>query len=345
MGLINHPLLNRLKMNFIALILLVFQIPAYTQGTLLVANKNEHTVSVISLSQNQEIAKIQVGVGPHELAVSPDGKLAVSANYGNKQSIGNTLTVMDVSVLKALKEISLGDYNRPHGIEFINENEILVTCEANQVLLKVNISDGKITEVAKTNQLLSHMVAYSAQKKQAFVANITSGTVSMIDIATNRLLRQLEFNKGIEGVTVSPDGKEVWVANREDSTVTAMSTTTFEKLGVMPAHQVAYRIKFLPNGKHVVVSNGMSGNLGVYNVKDKKLIKDIDLRDLTRPTTEENPNMPVPVGIAVSTDSKFVYVSMAGYNQVAVISTKNWKVEKVIDTGNGPDGIYYSTLN
>jgi YVTN family beta-propeller protein len=189
------------------------------------------------------------------------------------------------------------------------------------------------------------MVTYSGTDKKAYVANIASGTVSMIDVGTNSLLRQLEFKKGIEGVTVSPDGMEVWVANREDSTVTAMSTKTFEKLAMMPAHEVAYRIKFLPDGNHVVVSNGMSGNLSVYDTKEKKHIKDIDLVDRNLSNSEEQPNNPVPVGIAVSTDSKFVYVSLAGYDQVVVIKTKDWSIEKIINTGSGPDGIYYSKLN
>ena len=331
------------KLLLITLILSSFTI-LKSQGTLLIANKNEHNVSVIDLASGKEVSKIPVGQGPHEVAVSPSGKIAAVANYGNKQVISNSLTIIDVSKREKIKEISLGEYQRPHGMEFMSEDEVLVTCETKQVLLKVNIQSGTVSEVAKTNQLVSHMVAYSNTDKKAYVANIASGTVSMIDVTGSTLLKQLEFKKGIEGVAVSPDGKEVWVANRDDSTVTAMNTKTFEKSAPMPAHQVAYRIKFLPNGKYVMVSNGMSGNMSVYDAVKKTFIKDINLIDKSRPNTQEQPNMPVPVGMAVSTDSKFVFVSMAGYGQVAVINTKDWTVVKVIQTGNGPDGIYYSPI-
>lgn len=315
------------------------------QGTLVVANKNENTVSIISLKTGTEIKRIDVGQGPHEVAISPSGNKVVVANYGNKQVVSNSLTVIDLNKLQKVTEISLGEYTRPHGIEFSNEDEVLVTCEVKQLLLKVNITTASITVVAKTDQVASHMVAYAKTDHLAYVANIVSGTVSMIDVGTNALLRQLEFKRGIEGVTVSPDGMEVWVANRDDSTVIAMNTKTLGKSKPMAAHQVAYRIKFLPNGNHVVVSNGISGNLSVYDANAKKHIMDINLVDPLRPTSSDVPNMPIPVGLAVSHDSQYVFVSLAGYGQVALIRVKDWVVEKRISTGSGPDGIYYSQIN
>lgn len=318
---------------------------SYAQGTLLVANKNENTLSVISLLTHAEVTKIEVGKGPHEVAVSTDGNIIAVANYGNKSVVGNSLTIIDLARKQRIKEISLAEFTRPHGIEFISQDELLVTSESTKSLLKVNVTTDEVTVVAKTDQLVSHMVAYSSGDRMAYVANIASGTVSMIDVRESKLLKQLPFNKGIEGISVSPDGTEVWVANRDDSTVTAMSTKTFEILGTMPAHQVAYRIKHLRNGKYVVVSNGMSGNLSIYDARRKKLIKDINLKDSGRTHTEQDPNVPVPVGIATGQDSRYVFVSMAGYNQVAIINTKNWTVENTIATGDGPDGIYFSQVN
>ncbi len=315
------------------------------QGTLLVANKNEHTVSIVNLNSGATVAKISVGQGPHEVAVSPSGKMAAVANYGNRQVVGSSLSVIDIAKKEKIKDISLGEYRRPHGIEFITEDEVLVTSEANQALLRVNISSGEVSEVVKTTQQTSHMVAWSGTDHKAYVANINPGTVTMVDVPSKKLLRQIEFKKGIEGIAVSPDGKEVWVANREDSTVTAVSTSTFEKLGTMPAHQVAYRIKFTADGKWVVVSNGMSGNLSVYDAKKKKMLVDVNLQRADFTPEGNNPNMAVPVGIATSTDSKWIFVSTSGYRQVAMISTKDWKIAKRLDVGDGPDGVYYSKIS
>ncbi len=98
-------------------------------------------------------------------------------------------------------------------MEFINDNEVLVTSEATKTLLKVNIKSGKIVEIAKTEQVTSHMVAYSKSDQRAYVANIKDGTVSVINVAANKFLNQIYLKPGIEGIDVSPDGKELWVAN------------------------------------------------------------------------------------------------------------------------------------
>jgi YVTN family beta-propeller protein len=213
-------------------------------------------------------------------------------------------------------------------------------------LLKVNIKSGKINEVAKTNQATSHMVAYSKTDRKAYVANIKDGTVSVIDVSANKLVNQIILKPGIEGIDVSPDGKELWVANRNDSTVAVVNTTSLQQEATLPAHQIAFRVKFIPDGRHVVVSNGMSGNLSVYDVSKRALIADIDFYNLNNGVentgkvhNKENP--PVPVGIAAHGNGKFVYIANANYGLVAVVDTTTWSVVAKIETGGSPDGLYW----
>ena len=61
-------------------------------GTVVVLNKAEASASLLDAGTGRELAKVQVGSGPHEVAISPDGTTAVVANYGQRQP-GNTLTV------------------------------------------------------------------------------------------------------------------------------------------------------------------------------------------------------------------------------------------------------------
>ncbi len=169
-------------------------------------------MSIVDLDAGREVAQVPTGKNPHEVAVSPNGRSAVVSNYGSQEP-GNSLSVIDVVNKKNTKTIDLRDYKRPHGLEFINDNEVLVTSEATKTLLKVNIKSGKIVEIAKTEQVTSHMVAYSKSDQRAYVANIKDGTVSVINVAANKFLNQIYLKPGIEGIDVSPDGKELWVAN------------------------------------------------------------------------------------------------------------------------------------
>lgn len=338
------------KSHFLWGVLSLFWANTYAQslGTLLVVNKGENTVSIVNLDTNKEVAKVEVGMGPHEVAVSPDGKTAAVCNYGTKTP-NNSLAIVDVSQKKNIKTIDLGQYQRPHGIEFIDQDELIVTSEVAQALVKVNIKTDAVTEVVKTNQLTSHMVAYCKADGMAYVGNIRSGSVTVVDVKTSQLIKTIVLKQGTEGLDISPDGKQLWVANRDDSTVTIVNTKTFEKEAILPAHEIAIRVKFLPNGNYALVTNGKTGNVSVYDVPKRKLIKDIELFNLDKGVAQiglvkDNQHPPVPVGIATYPTGRYVYVAAVGYDLIAVIDTKNWKVVQAIKAGASPDGLYHSVL-
>ena len=50
-------------------------------ATLVVLNKSEATASLIDLESGRVAATVPTGQAPHEVAVSPDGRLALATNY------------------------------------------------------------------------------------------------------------------------------------------------------------------------------------------------------------------------------------------------------------------------
>src|SRR6185503_9153918 len=135
-------------------------------------NKSDNTVSLINLATGSSVATIPTGAGPHEVAVSTNGKIAVVANYGTAQAPGSSLTVIDVPAKKQLKTIDLGQYRRPHGIEWLRGDEIVVTAEGNKALLIVDLQKGTVAAAITTDQNVSHMVVLAHKTNKAFVANI-----------------------------------------------------------------------------------------------------------------------------------------------------------------------------
>ena len=51
-------------------------------GTLVVSNMNDHTATVIDAATGRVHATLPTGEGPHEVAVSHDGRTALVSNYG-----------------------------------------------------------------------------------------------------------------------------------------------------------------------------------------------------------------------------------------------------------------------
>ncbi|MFI5175379.1 MAG: YncE family protein, partial [Terriglobia bacterium] len=84
-----------MKRLFIFVSLLLFDVLTSAQtGTLIVLNKSDNNASLIDVATKTVIATIPNGVAPHEVAVTPEGTLAVVSNYCGKEP-GNSLTLID----------------------------------------------------------------------------------------------------------------------------------------------------------------------------------------------------------------------------------------------------------
>lgn len=64
-------------------------------GTLVVLSKSEHTASIIDIASAKTLGTVQTGTAPHKVAISPDERLAVVANYG-AAAPGNSMIVIDL---------------------------------------------------------------------------------------------------------------------------------------------------------------------------------------------------------------------------------------------------------
>lgn len=324
--------------------------PSAAAGTLIVLNKSDHTVSLIDVATRKALATVPTGFAPHEVAVSPDGKLAVVANYGTGAQPGNSLTVIDVPGKKKVKDIGLGDYKRPHGIAWMSGNTVAVTAEANKALLLVDLEAGTVTSAIETDQNVSHMVALTPDRSKAFVANIGSGSATVIDLKEKKHIVNIETGAGAEGIDVSPDGKEVWVTNRQANTVSIIDVATLKVTATIESKAFPIRVKFTPDGKHALVSNAQSGEVAVFDAREKKEIRRIKME--FSPVNDADKRLfgnqfgtsPVPVGILIEPSGRYAYVANTQADVITVIDLKEWKIADRLTAGKEPDGMGYSGL-
>lgn len=319
-------------------------------GTLIVLNKSDGTASLIACRTGQVFATIPTGEAPHEVAVSPDHKTAVVGNYG-KNNPGHTLTVIDLATRKVTKTIDLKKYHRPHGLLFLPDGKrLLVTAEKEQKLLIVDIDRGKVSENIDTAQEISHMVAVTPSADRAFVANIRSGSVSVIDLQSANRISIIETGSGAEGIDVTPDGKEVWVTNRGANTISVIDTASLEVLATIKCSSVPIRIKFTPDGKHALVSNARSGDVAVFDTQERKEVHRVGMRLSAVEKTDDRlfknafGDSPVPVGIVIPPDGRHAYVANTNADIITVIDLESWEISGRLTAGKEPDGLGYSPL-
>ncbi len=292
---------------------------------LLVGNKGEDTVSFVDLATGAELGKAPTGKAPHEIAISPDGRQAAVVAYG-----GKTIDLFDVGTRAKLKTIDLAPNEGPHGIVWLKDGRLIVTTERSQSLAIVDPAAGTVTASIKTDQQGTHMVAVSPDGKTAYTANIPAGTVSVIDLAGGKKLRDLTVGGEPEGIALAESGRTLWVADLQGHRVQAFDTTSFAKLAEVETGAVPIRVAVSPDGKWVVTSNVMAGTLTLIDAKSRTKVRDIIVSG--RPQAGQ-------VTILFSADGQRIYAAETGSNQVAEIDLAAGTVLRRLPAGKNGDGL------
>ncbi|HMA18550.1 MAG TPA: hypothetical protein VKS03_08940, partial [Thermoanaerobaculia bacterium] len=76
--------------------LLAFNATGPGPDLLIVVNKSDDTVTILSPVSGEVRATVPVGKGPHEVEVLADRKTAAVSNYGKAGEPGRTVTLVDV---------------------------------------------------------------------------------------------------------------------------------------------------------------------------------------------------------------------------------------------------------
>lgn len=319
-------------------------------STLVVANKAEATVSLVDLARGEVRATLPAGEGPHEVAVSPDGKLALVGNYGTRPSPGSSLTLVSVPEARVVRTIDLGEYRRPHGIVWLADGRrVVVTAEANKALLVVDTEAGKVLQAIPTDQEISHMVATTPDGRRAFVTNIRSGSVTVVDLAAGKALASLPTGEGAEGVAVTPDGAQVWITNRAADTLTVLNASSLEVVATIPCAAFPIRAVATPDGRRVLVTNARSGDLAVLDVASRTVERRVALPVAATETAgrlfgDTFGDSSVPIGIVVTPDGTRAFIAHANADVITVVDLSTWSLAGTLRAGKEPDGMGYSAL-
>lgn len=305
-----------------------------TADTLLVVNKRDSTLALVDPATMKVTGKIATGEGPHEVAVSADGKIAVVCNYGGANP-GTSLTVLDVKAKREVRRFMLPGLVRPHGIQAVG-SRFYITTEGSRAVARYDAVADRIDWIAGTGQELTHMLVVARDEKKIYTSNLVSNTVSVLDLTEpgDVALKQIAVTRGPEGIDLAPDGSALWVAGvarrNEEARISVIDPKSDSVVRTIPTTaKLANRLKFTPDGKRVVVSDPGMNELQVFDSATGNVIKTIS-------------TAAGPAGIVFTPDGKRLFVACAGAGKVQMIDTATWSIVGEVVTGADPDGMAYT---
>nr|WP_068498698.1 S-layer homology domain-containing protein [Paenibacillus kribbensis] len=217
---------------------------------------------------------------------------------------------------------------------------------------------GKITVGSEPNS-----AAFNPNGTQVFVTNRASGTVSVINPATDTVVGTITVGSQPHGVAFNSDGSKAYVANMSGNTLSVINTATLTVTGTISvlsrpvamvvagqklyltqsgANKVAvvdftndtitsqitvgtspYGLSVNPAGTKIYVANQGNKTVSVINVVDNTVEATVAVGSM-------------PSATEVSPDGSRVYVANSGANTVSVINTTNNTVESTVAVGSYP---------
>ena len=323
--------MQAMKRLVLALIVLLI-VPVTPQGQggrLVVLNKTDNTLVTIDPASGKILGTVATGEGPHEVAVSADGRTAFVGNYG-AQTPGGTISVIDLAAMKEVRRVDIAPLRRPHGMWFA-DGKVYFTAEVNRLVARLDPASFQTDWLLGTGQAGTHMVWVNADATKIYTCNIGSDSMSILERPANPAgawnVTTVPVGRGPEGFDVTPDGRELWTAHSRDGGVSIVDLAQKKVVGTIDAQtKRSNRLKFTTDGRLALISDLDSGELVVIDVASRKVTKRIPLGRMVE-------------GILVQPDGARAYVAVTGDNQIAVVDLKTLEVTSRFQPGGGPDGM------
>lgn len=303
---------------------------------LLVLNKTDNNMAIVDPASMQVIGRVPTGEGPHEVAVSADGRFAYVANYGTQQVVGSSISVIDLRERREVRRADISPLGRPHGIVEAG-GKIYFTAETNRAIARYDPATNRVDWIMGTGQNGTHMLVVSADGRRIYTSNLGSASVTAIEFnATNpNQTRVTHITVGAqpEGIDLSPDGRELWVGHNGDGQISIIDTSTNTVRETIRAGEVPIRVRFTPDGRRVLVSdpkrtNPENGEVIIFDAATRRELRRLQIGN-------------VPIGVVVSPDSRRAFVATSQANSVRVINLEDMSLAGSVETGRTPDGMIW----
>lgn len=188
----------------------VGMVPKYLAVTpdgryLLVANWCSFDLSVVSIADAKEVARLPIGPYPRGLAISPDSRMAYVAVMG-----GNTVVKVDLDTLAEQGSITVGD-NPRHLVIDPSGRFLYASLNGPGDVVKIDLSDDSVVETTHTGAA-ARSLAISADGRSLYVVNYSSNTVTKLRASDLSALQTVGTGVHPIGISYDPATEDVWVA-------------------------------------------------------------------------------------------------------------------------------------
>ncbi len=295
---------------------------------------------------DEVVGSVELGLFPASMQISPVTGLLYCVNFNlHGDMVPSTVSVVDVETMTELDQITTGAM--PHGSRLSADgmkhySVAMMSGELFEIdALGLNVSHQlDLDEASKMLDMDHSTMDHSKmdhdmggmEKKEEAVDHSKMDHSAMGGMGDMKMTMKHSAFKPT-WVSPHPSKNLVYVAGNGADEVLEISTDTWKPLRKFKTDKGPYNIDLSPDGKFMVVSYKTAAKTGIWNLETGKEVARLDN------------SQKVTHGVAISSDSKFAFVSVEGKNadpgMVDVIDLQTLKVVSTAYLGKQAGGIAF----
>lgn len=301
-----------------------------TADQLVVLNKDDDTMSIIDAESGETVEVVETAFNPHEIEIGPANERAYVTC-----SLGGALIIYDTDTWDRIDTIEHERFEFPHGLAIRETaNELWLVATQSSYAFVFDLEDMELLAAFPTYQDKSHMVAIDEDERRAYIANIGSDSVTIVDCEDRSIIADPPVGESPEGIAVHPEAG-VLVSNQDDGYLSVLDPDDPSNEGRALLGETPIRVMIAPDDSLALVPNRESNDVSVIDCA-------FDRGGEIRPW--EVARIPVgiwPGGTVFNDTGDRAYVANNKTNDVSVIDVDERTEIDRFSSGTHPDGIAY----
>ena len=276
---------------------------------LIVAVRENGSVSVIDTKTNEVIKQIAIGKNPEFVRVrgnlafvsyEPSAKggpppVAADAATGTEPAKDAALDkkddddgpkelarigIIDLKKGKKIREITGGP--ETEGVEFSKDGKLLViTNEADNTITVHSIKTGKLIKTIKTHEYGDRPRGIKVSPDgKTYISTLEFGNKLLVLDKNFKVLRTVDTGQTPYGVSFDKLGKRIFVAANKSKTLEVYDAKTYEKIKEVPTGNRCWHFSFTPDDKQIMLACGKSDAVLVFDAETLEQTKQVEIKQL-----------------------------------------------------------------
>lgn len=268
---------------------------------LIVATRENGSVSVIDTATNEVINQIKVGQNPEFVRVKgnlafvsyePSSKggpppapgsaeaLKAQAEEDDDDKEPARIGIIDLKQGKKIREITGGP--ETEGIEFSKDGkQLIITNEADNTITVHNIKTGKRIKTIKTHDYGDRPRGIKVSPDgKTYVATLEYGNKFLVMNKNFKVLRTVDTGATPYGISYDAAGKYIFVAENKAKLLEVFDAKTFEKVKEIPTGNRCWHFSFTPDDKQIMMACGKSDAIVLIDAQTLEPTKQVEVKKM-----------------------------------------------------------------